>query len=190
MFTITTRQYELIMHQAQACYPQESGGIMGGRENVILGILPIANQFLYDKTKTFGITGEDVERGMLFLAKNKLEYYGLYHSHPKGIPYPSKEDLSHGQRYLFIVGLADRYNPSLYAYEVVKNQVTPVPIRVVDEHYVQQMYLSPEKPKLSDAANPNEMQTLVGMIRDIVNGKVEYKKEAPKWDSSSFSTTA
>lgn len=189
MFTITKRQFDLIMNQAQACFPQEAGGILGGREDVILGVLPVFNQYLYDRTKTFGMTADDIDRGYRFLAKYNLEYYGVYHSHPKGIPYPSKEDLSHNQRYLFIISLADRYNPVLMAWEVDKGEINQVPIRIVDESFVEQMYLSPEKPGLAESA-PDEMTKLSQMIADIINGKMEYKKESPKWDSSSFSTKA
>jgi len=189
VFIITNRQYDLIMHQAQACYPQEAGGILGGRENVILGVLPVFNQFLYDRTKTFGMTADDIDRGYRFLAKHDLEYYGIYHSHPKGIPYPSREDLSHNQRYHFIISLADRYNPILMAWEVAGSQIIQVPIQIVDEGLVEQMYLSPEKPSISEAA-PDEMTKLAGMISDIIEGKIRYNKEAPKWDSSTFSTTA
>ncbi|MFC1559764.1 Mov34/MPN/PAD-1 family protein [Candidatus Margulisiibacteriota bacterium] len=191
MFTITNRQYELIMHQAQSCYPQESGGILGGREDVILGILPIHNKFLYDRTGTFGMDTDDIDRGYQFLAKHKLDYYGIYHSHPKGIPYPSKEDLSHGQKFIFIVGLADRHNPGLYAWKVEGKEITQVPIKIVDEQLVEQMFLSPSKPKIADAAHPDEFAKLQSIIMDIVKGKVKYEKEhANKWDHSSFSTLA
>jgi [CysO sulfur-carrier protein]-S-L-cysteine hydrolase len=189
MFTITRRQFDMIMHQAQACYPQEAGGILGGREDIILGILPVFNQNLYDRTKNFGMTADDIDRGYRFLEKYNLEYYGIYHSHPKGIAYPSKQDLSHNQRYHFIISLADRYNPVLMAWEVAKGEILQVPIRIVDERFVEQMYLSPEKPGLAESA-PNEMTKLTGMIRDMLKGKLVYPKEPPKWDSSSFSTKA
>lgn len=189
MFTITQHQYELILKQAEACWPQESGGILGGKENVILGILPVFNQYLYDRTKTFGMTSDDIDRGHRFLAKHNLQYYGIYHSHPGGSPYPSREDLAHNERYHFIVSLADRYNPALFAWEFAQGEVTPVPIQVVDDSLVQQMFLSPDRPTLSDSA-PDEMNKLAGMIQDIIEGKIVYPKEAPKWDSSSFSTTA
>ena len=189
VFMITNRQYDLIMHQAQACFPQESGGILGGRENVILGVLPVFNQFLYDRTRTFGMTADDIDRGYRFLAKHDLDYLGIYHTHPKGIAYPSKEDLAHNQKYHFIVSLADRYNPVFAAWEVEKGEIIQVPIQIVDEKLVEQMYLSPEKPSLSESA-PDEMTRLAGMISDIIEGKIRYNKEAPKWDSSTFSTTA
>jgi len=190
MFIITRRQYDIIMHQAQACYPQESGGILGGRENVILGVLPSPNMYLYDRTKTFGMTADDIDRGYRFLEKNKLEYYGIYHSHPKGIPYPSREDLSHHQKYLFIVGLANRYNPDLYAWQVDKKEPEQVPIRIVDEKFVEQMYLSPDVHHLSDAAPKDEIARLTDMINNMIKGCSMYEKERPVWDSSSFSTKA
>lgn len=190
MFTITRRQYDLIMHQAQACFPQESGGILGGREDVILGILPVFNQNLYDRTTQFGMTADDIDRGFRFLEKYNLNYYGIYHSHPKGIPYPSKQDLSHGQKYLFIIGLQDRFNPQLIAWEIEKGEPVQVPIRVVDDKLVEEMYLSPENPRLADVAEPDELVRLAKMIDDIIHKRIEYPKDAPTWDSSSFSTTA
>ncbi len=190
MFTITQRQYDLIMKQAQACYPQESGGMLGGKEDVILGVLPVFNQFLYDKTKTFGMTADDLDRGYRFFEKNKMKFYGIYHSHPKGIPYPSEQDLSHNQKYLFIIGLADRFNPELVAWEMIKGEPVRIPIQVVDEEHVRQMVLTPDKPKLSDAAPKDQIKTLRRMIIEILEGKVDYPKDPPKWDSSSFSTTA
>jgi [CysO sulfur-carrier protein]-S-L-cysteine hydrolase len=191
VFTITKRQYEIIMHQAQACWPQESGGFLGGREDVILGVLPTFNMHLYDRTNTFGIPADDFDRAYRFFEKYKLDFYGIYHSHPKGIPYPSRQDLANNQRYQFIVGLRDRYNPELYAYEIVNGEVVPVPVQIVDEALVEQMYLSPEKPKLNDAAKPDDLKELETMIDNIIQGRDnEYVKEPPKWDSSSFSTKA
>ena len=147
MFTITQRQYDIIMHQAQACFPQESGGILGGTGGRDPRHTAGFQQYLYDRTESFGMTADDIDRGSRFLEKNKLDYYGIYHSHPKGIPYPSKQDLSHEQKYQFIIGLADRYNPELYAWQVEKGEMTQVPIRIVDESFVEQMYLSPDNPK-------------------------------------------
>jgi proteasome lid subunit RPN8/RPN11 len=191
MFTITQRQYDMIMHQAQACFPQESGGFLGGKDGVILGILPTFNMNLYDRTTEFGLTADDIDRAYRFFEKNKLEYYGVYHSHPKGIPYPSKQDLSHNMKYQFIVGLEDRFSPELYAYEIDKGNVIPVPIQVVDEKLVEQMYLGGETHKISDVAKPREMRELESMIKNIINGRDnEYVKEPPKWDSSSFTTKA
>ena len=98
MFKITEHQYNIIMKQAQDCYPQETGGILGGRDDTILGVLPIANKIVQDRTAVFGITAEDIERAYHFLVKHKLEYLGVYHTHPKGIPIPSAQDLAHTEK--------------------------------------------------------------------------------------------
>ena len=150
MFIITERQYNIIMKQAQACYPQESGGFLGGRENTILGVLPIPNKVVQGRNEVFGITAEDIELAYRFLVKHKLEYMGIYHSHPKGAPYPSEQDLSHKQKHLFIIGLEDRNNPALYAWRVEEGQVIQEDIKIVSDSGVTVIDIVTGKPKLSE----------------------------------------
>jgi proteasome lid subunit RPN8/RPN11 len=192
MFIITERQYNIIMQQAQACYPQETGGILGGHENTILGVLPIANKFLYDRTQTFGLTGDDIELAYKFLVKHQLEYLGVYHTHPKGVPFPSAQDLSHNQRYLFIVGLKDRYNPELRAWQVQGKNIYAEDIKIISDEGITVIDIKTGKPKLSDNVTKEEMQRLMQMIDSWIAGKEpEYIKQGPiKWDASSFSTLA
>ncbi|NQT30322.1 MAG: M67 family metallopeptidase [Candidatus Saganbacteria bacterium] len=192
MFIITERQYNIIMHQAQACYPQESGGILGGRDNTILGVLPIANKHLYDRTETFALSDDDIDTGYKFLDKHKLEYLGVYHSHPKGNPYPSDKDLSHHQKYLFIVGLRDRYNPELYAWRVEGQNVYAENIKIISDIGITVVDILTGKPKLSENLDEKSMDRLASMIDDWIAGKSpEYPKYEPsKWDASSFSTFA
>jgi len=192
MFIITERQYNIILQQAQACYPQESGGILGGRGNTILGVLPIPNQFLYDRTGTFGITSDDLERADVFLKRHELEYLGVYHSHPQGLPYPSQQDLSYYQKYLFIVGLSDRHNPELYAWRAEGKNVFQEDIRVISDFGVTVIDINTGKPKVSDNVTQAEMIRLSNLIDDMITGKnPEYEKIASHgWDASSFSTFA
>jgi proteasome lid subunit RPN8/RPN11 len=192
MFVITERQYSIIMKQAQACYPQETGGILGGRENTILGVLPIANKVAQDRTEVFGINAEDIERAYHFLVKHDLEYLGVYHTHPRGIPFPSEQDLAHHQKYLFIIGLQDRYNPELYAWRVEEGRVISEDIKIISDIGITVVDIMTGKPKLSENATSREMDRLALMIDDIVAGKeLEYPKMKPvKWDASTFSTLA
>jgi proteasome lid subunit RPN8/RPN11 len=192
MFIITERQYKIIMHQAQACYPQESGGILGGRENSILGVLPIPNKHLYNRTEVFGLSGEDIDRAHRFLAKHNLDYLGVYHTHPKGIPYPSEQDLAHHQKYLFIIGLSDRYNPELRAFRVEGKKIYPEDIKIVSDIGVTVIDVRTGKSKLSESAAREEIDKLAHMIDDIIAGKEpEYRRLKPtKWDASTFSTFA
>jgi len=192
MFIITERQYNIIMQQAQACHPQESGGILGGRDSTILGVLPIPNQFLYDRTGTFGITQDDLDRADQFLKKHSLEYLGIYHSHPKGVPYPSAQDLSHFQKYLFIIGLKDRHNPELYAWRVENGKVYQENIKVISDTGITVIDINTGQPKLSQNLTKEEMERLSHLINDMIAGKnPEYQRlSSLGWDASSFSTFA
>ncbi len=192
MFKITERQYNLIMKQAQACYPQETGGFLGGHENTILGVLPVPNKSLQNQTEVFAITGDDIELAFRFLVKHKLEFLGIYHSHPRGIPIPSTQDLSHNQKFLFIVGLNDRYNPELYAWRVEDGKVYSEDIKIVSDIGVTVIDIRTGKPKLSEAAPPQYLDRLAQMIDDMIAGKMPtYPRMDPtRWDASTFSTFA
>jgi len=192
MFVITERQYNIIMKQAQACYPQESGGFLGGRENTILGVLPIPNKVVQSRNEVFGITADDIELAFRFLVKHNLEYMGIYHSHPRGIPFPSEQDLSHKQKYLFIIGLEDRYNPELYAWRVEGGRVFQEDIKIISDIGVTVIDITTGKPKLSENTTRDEMDKLAHIIDDYISGRSpEYKKLKPtRWDASNFSTLA
>jgi len=192
MFIITERQYGIIMKQAQACYPQETGGILGGRDNTILGVLPIPNKHLYDRTETFALSDADIDTAYQFLIKHKLEYLGVYHTHPKGTPYPSTQDLSHHQKYLFIIGLQNRYNPELYAWKVENGKLYSENIKVMSDYGTLVVDIKTGKPKLSEHIKPQEMDRLAGMIDDMIKGKEPAYPiiNSSGWDASSFSTFA
>jgi proteasome lid subunit RPN8/RPN11 len=133
-FSITERQYKIIIDQVQKSYPYESGGFIGGKDNVISAIYPVMNQDISNKTDVFAIFPQDIERAHLFFNKHGLDYYGTYHSHPKGEAIPSKQDLSHIQKYLFIISLRDFNNPDFAAYEVTGVQKADrVPLRIISD---------------------------------------------------------
>ena len=190
MFKITERQYLIIMRQAQGCYPYETGGILGGKEQTVLGVLPIYNKDLNKPKESYGITTEDLLRGEAFLKKYDLEFLGLYHTHPQGVPFPSDKDLSHGQKYLFIIGLADRYNPELRAYRIEQGEIVPEPIKIISDEGMTVLDIHADKPLLAQNATLLEMQQLSDMIDDIIYGEAKYPKMPPVWEASNFSTMA
>jgi len=192
MFIITEHQYNLIMKQAQKAYPQETGGFLGGHDNTILGVLPVQNKEFNDPKTHFGLNSDDVERAYHFLVKHKLEYLGVYHTHPSGVPVPSQADLSHDQKYLFIIGLADRYNPDLVAWRVENGVARAEDIKIISDLGVTVVDIVTGKPKLSQNAPTAVMDRLANQIDDLIAGQQpEYPKLNPTlWDESSFSTFA
>lgn len=196
MFIITQHQYDLIMQQAQENYPYETGGALcGSDDGVIKGVMPIFNQALGDQKKEFGITPEDIQRSHDFAKKHALRFFGIYHTHPNGIAYPSDADLSHNQRHLFIISLQDRYNPELAAYSIQPGRrVTREEIQVVNNTGVTVLDIATGKPKLSENATAAEMSKLATLIDDILEQRAKYPRFAPKNQfeakRSSFNTEA
>jgi proteasome lid subunit RPN8/RPN11 len=192
MFIITERQYNIIMKQAQSCFPQETGGFLGGHDNQILGVLPIPNKNLGDRTQAFALTADDLDLAYRFLVKHKLEYLGIYHSHPGGVPIPSAQDLTHHQKYLFIVGLKDRYNPELFAWRVEQDRLFPEDIKITSDLGALVIDIRTGKPQLTGSASAQYLDRLADMVDGMVAGQMPvYPKCDPQnWDASSFSTFA
>ena len=132
-FRITKKHYDIILKQGLDNYPKEVGGFLGGTDGMIQAIQPLFNQHLFNRTDTFSFTPEDVERAHAFFKKHNLTYYGLYHSHPKGIPEPSEADINTGHKFHFILGLRDNNNPVFNAFIVNGKIATQIPFTVVDD---------------------------------------------------------
>ncbi|MBT5856438.1 hypothetical protein HOH87_07400 [bacterium] len=192
-FQITQRHYDIIIEQARKNYPQECGGFLGGKDMVISAILPTFNAHLYNKTDTFALSSEDMERAHAFFAKHNLEYYGVYHTHPKGEAIPSKQDLVNVQKYLFIISLRDIDNPDFAAYETTgAQQAQRVPLSIVTGNVeVMDIHGTGTEKQLGGTGNM-EIDTLNTMMNDMINEKLEYPKTDPqkKDGSSDFSTLA
>ena len=196
MFIITQHQYDIIMRQAQENYPYETGGILCGSEDgIVKGLMPLYNQADGDQRKEFGLTGEDIRRGHEFAKKHGLLYFGVYHTHPKGIAYPSDADLSHNQKYLFIISLRDRYNPEFAAYRVLPGRkVIREEIQVINNSGVTVLDILTGRPKLSDNVSAVEMTKLHQLIDAIIEERANYPRLSPKNKfeaiRSSFNTEA
>ncbi|MFC1754056.1 Mov34/MPN/PAD-1 family protein [Thermoproteota archaeon] len=135
VFKITRRHYDIIAGQAKANFPQESGGFFGGRDNTIQAILPVSNQYLFNRTDTFMMTSDDCLRAHAFFKKHKLEYYGFYHSHPQGVPYPSLQDVNTKQHYHLIIGLKEPDKPVMAMYEIMGTTVIPIQLELMESAY-------------------------------------------------------
>ncbi len=198
-FRITQRHYDIIIKQALTNYPQESGGFLGGKDFLIQAILPTFNQYLFNKTDTFGVNSDDFQRAHEFFKKHNMSYYGVYHTHPNAAAYPSKQDIATGQKYHFIVGLRDTKRPEFLAYEIINSQPISVPLRLVNDkhfsvvdiqHHSKEASQVPSKPNEIKRDPLSEAAMLNQMIDNIKQDKKNYPKLDPLRDGSDFSTLA
>ena len=199
-FSITERHYNIILDQVKKNFPYESGGFIGGKDGLISAIFPVLNQDISNKTNVFAIYPQDIERAHLFFNKHGLEYYGTYHSHPKGEAIPSQQDLSHIQKYLFIISLRNFDQPDFAAYVVTGHQQAErVPLNVVSDHHFSVKNIRDDGSNQTldgfiipeGAPDYNDSNTLNQKIYDVFNQNSSYEKQKRLLDDDGdFSTLA
>ena len=197
-FRITLKHYRTIVHQGTVNLPEESGGFLGGKDGLISAIQPIFNQHLYSKVATFSFTSEDIIRAHEFFKKHNLDYYGLYHTHPKGVAYPSQADIDTGHRYHFILSLRDKESPVFAAYYIKDKTPIQIPFEIIPDDGFEKVDLH-GLANLKSKTNPYQVKTtqeeaahLHKLIENIKDEKAnDYPKLPPKhMDRSDFSTFA
>lgn len=204
-FIFSQRHYNLIIGQAQKNLPRESGGFLGGTDRTVKAVLPAYNQHIGNQTDTFGLTSEDIRRAYAFFEEHGLTYFGVYHSHPNGDPYPSHADIKTGQHYHFIIGCRNPEKPILAAYEIINNIPELVPIQLISDDHVsvvdiqgKQSDTVKKSAKTTTKAHDGpavsglgEISNLMGRIDNITKAKPNvYPKLAPPTLGSDFSTLA
>ena len=197
-FKITQRHYDLILKQGMETLPQECGGFFGGKEGMITAVFPIFNQHLYDRTGTFACTSDDINRAHRFFKKHNVQYYGLYHTHPKGIAYPSQTDINTGQRYHFILSFNDPNHPVFAAFLIQNRVPIPLPFEIMGNHAFKAIDIhtlskpeSPHNPSIRLLSPQEEAKDLSDKLDNIRNEKPSYHKLEPRdLLNSEFSTLA
>lgn len=201
VFKITNRHYNIMTKQAADNFPQEAGGFLGGKNFMVQAILPIFNQYLFNKTDTFGFIAEDIERAQLFFAKHGLDYYGLYHTHPSGVPVPSQTDINTLHKYHFIIGIpsADASKAELRAWEIIHKQPHQIPIEIVPDSNVTAIDIHTESAKDYVAKQQvmpktmfDEAVELNAKIESILENQTQYERKESRnpYHQDGFSTLA
>ena len=71
-------------------YPEEACGLMAGKDGVITAVIPIANMFR--SVHRYYMEPQALWAGLMQMEAQKLEWLGIYHSHPQGPATPSSID--------------------------------------------------------------------------------------------------
>eukprot|EP01047_Picozoa_sp_COSAG01_P000109 COSAG01_NODE_1_length_100484_cov_170.446142_109_plen_210_part_00 len=189
-FKITQRHYDIIVKQGRDLLPIEAGGFLGGTDGVVKAIYPIYNQHLEVQTDTFGFTTEDMLRATKFFDDHQLDYFGMYHTHPKGVAYPSKTDIDTGHTFHFILSLRKPDTPDFRAYYIDNKKPVSLSFVVLKDKGFHKKELGNERPEYD--ANTEAMmrhqdasQELSEKL-DLLKQKEQNKKVNPYQKYSSF----
>ncbi len=191
-FKITNKHYQILLKQGADNLPYETGGFLGGKNGTITGILPTFNKDWDENTDVYKIDNEDFRRAHEFFQKNNLEYYGVYHTHPKGSAYPSEADINTGHRYHFIISYMDPNNPDFKVYRIDNKKPILLPFTVLSDSG----FMSTKEKKIKNQILANEAKNqsdLNNRISNILDNKPNtYEKMPPQEGNlnSDFSTLA
>lgn len=116
---------------AVECAPNECCGLLGGRNELLLDYYPLTNRAETPERNYFAAP-EEIFEAMRRMRKRGQQHVGIYHSHPRSQPYPSRVDIEmafYPQAVNFIMSL----NPAeLRAFRIEDGNVTPVTYSIID----------------------------------------------------------
>ncbi len=197
-FSIIQKHYDTIIKQGYDNLPYEAGGFFGGTpEGVIMAILPIYNQHDDGRKDNFVFTSDMLISAHQFFKKHELIYYGLYHTHPTGVAYPSDADIASGQRFHFIISYQNRNVPILNAFEIINQKPHQISIKVISDKgfYTKDKNATKKvkkrfSPQQSPVEDREDLEERIGNI--ITEQPNQYQKIEPRDDvkGSDFSTMA
>jgi [CysO sulfur-carrier protein]-S-L-cysteine hydrolase len=131
MITISQNIIFEIFEQAFRDLPNETCGLLVGKENEITKIFPLTNtdqspeHFSFDPVEQFQVLRAARSEGLSVIAN--------YHSHPASPARPSVEDirLAYDSNILYFIASLEAETPVLKAFQIIKEQVTEVEINVI-----------------------------------------------------------
>jgi proteasome lid subunit RPN8/RPN11 len=115
-----------IIDSALGAYPQESCGIISGRDGVPTHVyeVPNVNQ---DPTVGYLMSTEEQFRTFRSIRHNNLTLIGIYHSHPRTEAYPSPTDVElayYPEAYYVIVSLRNIDAPTVRSFRIREGLVS------------------------------------------------------------------
>lgn len=122
-----------ILAHARDTYPNESCGILAGRDTVPTHIYHVKNtdpnprvRYLMDTQEQFWVFKN--------MRHNGLEVIAIYHSHPHSEAYPSPTDVSlayYPEATYILTSLQDPQNPILRAFMIKDGKIIEEPFEIV-----------------------------------------------------------
>jgi proteasome lid subunit RPN8/RPN11 len=134
VLTIKKTDLQSIYEHCDSVYPNEACGILAGRDNrvqkvyTLVSEMPSPTFYQIDSKEHFRVIREMREAG--------IDLVSIYHSHPGGPAFPSATDVDlayYPEAVYLIVSLMDRQNPVAKGYNIIKGEITEVPLNIIPE---------------------------------------------------------
>lgn len=122
---------EIIQHCANE-RPYEACGLLSGKNGLAFKVWKMKN--LHRSPLSFAMDLDELRHVLTEMDKCNQQFMGIYHSHPTGIAYPSREDILYNHypdKIHLIISLAGE-KPVIKAYRYQGTAVIPYKINVTD----------------------------------------------------------
>ncbi len=136
MIVLTSNQLEQLITQARRDAPNETWGMIGGKDGRALKIFPMTNSHATPQTRYVADPLELLRVVREIEEVNGWEILAIYHSHPKTEPYPSATDIGEAHypdSIYIIISLQNPDQAKMRGYQIVEGKVTEITIEIEDE---------------------------------------------------------
>lgn len=132
---LTGEQVRQLIAQARADAPQETCGLIGGKDGLAVEIYPLKNVDDQPQVRYLGDPLQQL-RALQDIDEKGWELLSIYHSHPATLAYPSATDISRAFYPDAIYTLISLMNPdqvTVRGYTIKDGQVSEVTLDIEDE---------------------------------------------------------
>ncbi len=134
MLTIKKTDLQSIYEHCDSVYPNEACGILAGRDNRVQKVYTLVSEM--PSPTFYQIDSKEHFRVMREMREAGIDLVSIYHSHPGGPAFPSATDVDlayYPEAVYLIVSLMDRQNPVAKGYNIIKGEITEVPLNIIPE---------------------------------------------------------
>jgi proteasome lid subunit RPN8/RPN11 len=132
---ITRTQHTTLIELAKAALPHEACGLLAGKADSVLEVLPLANVEHNPVGCGWRADSREQLRAFERIEDQGWELLAIYHSHPRSVAMPSERDIEYAlypdARYV-IVSLVDAASPAVASFRIANGQASEEPLTVLD----------------------------------------------------------
>ena len=132
---LTREQLEQLIALARADAPQETCGLIGGKDGKALRVYPLKNVDDQPRIRYLGDPHQQLE-ALREIDDNGWDVLAIYHSHPATQAYPSQTDIGRAfypDAIYILISLMRPEQAIVRAYEIKEGKVAEVTLEIEDE---------------------------------------------------------
>jgi [CysO sulfur-carrier protein]-S-L-cysteine hydrolase len=132
---LTRDQLRRLIAQARRDAPNETCGIIAGKEERATKILPLKNIDSEPRVR-YNADPTELLHALREIEDNDWEHLAIYHSHPASPAYPSPTDIARAfypNAVYLLISLMNPEQATVRAFRIVEDQVSEITLEIEDE---------------------------------------------------------